>query len=104
MASPIVWICGITALLAIYFSCSPESIKLGFSQKGYAPVEIATVALFFFQILFFWLLPPVSLKTTKGRLLCLDFSVISFFAICREMDWHRAMIDVSHIETVKVMS
>ncbi len=102
MTAPIIWGGGVIALLGSYlfgvhYCGTPEWIDLTFDQHGRSPVEIATVTLFFFQILFIWLLPPVSLRTVKGRLLCLDFSVITFIAICREMDWHRAMIDVSGI-------
>jgi hypothetical protein len=63
-----------------------------------SPVEVATVALFFLVILFLWILPPVPLKPLKGKLLVANFSIITLIAICREMDWHKAMIDVSHIE------
>ncbi len=98
MTAPIIWGCGMIALLFVYTIATPEKIFLNFSQKGFSPVEITTVGLFFFQILLFWMLPPVPLKTNKGKLLCLDFSVITLIAIAREMDWHRAIIDVSNIQ------
>ena len=98
MAAPIIWLCGIIILLIVALNASPEWIKLNFNMKGHSTVEVATVTLFFFQILFMWLMPPVPLNTVRGKLLCFNFSVITFIAICREMDWHKAMIDVSHIE------
>jgi len=55
------------------------------------------VVLFFFQMALLWILPPVSLRPIKGKLLVANFSIITFIAICREMDWHKAMINVSHI-------
>ena len=98
LSAPVIWICGLIILLLVGANNTPEWIKLNFNQKGHSPVEIATVALFFFQMMFIWLMPPVSLKSIKGKLLCFNFSVITFIAICREMDWHKAMIDVSNIE------
>jgi hypothetical protein len=98
LTAPVIWLCGFIILLIIGANNTPEWIKLNFNMKGHSPVETATVALFFFLILFIWLLPPVSLKTVKGKLLCFNFSVITFIAICREMDWHKAMIHVSNIE------
>ncbi|MFO7938064.1 MAG: hypothetical protein R6V06_10740 [Kiritimatiellia bacterium] len=98
MAAPIIWIIGVLSLLFVYFISTPEWIELHFDQKGGSPVEIATVALFFFQMFFLWVMPPVPLENLKGKALCFVFSVITFIAICREMDWHKKMIDVSHIE------
>lgn len=98
MTAPFIWLCGFIILLCVGANSSPEWIKLNFNMKGHSTVEIATVALFFFQMLFIWLMPPVSLQTVKGKLLCFNFSVITFIAICREMDWHKAMIKVSNIE------
>jgi hypothetical protein len=102
MTAPLIWGCGIIVLLGFYlfgihYCGTPQWIDLNFDQHGRSPIEVATVALFFFQILFIWLLPPVSLSTLRGRLLCLNFSAISAIAICREMDWHKTMIDVSGI-------
>ena len=98
MTAPIIWICGVVILLISYvLIADPEKTKLLFSQKGYSPIELITVGLFFFEILFFWLLPPVPLKPLRGKLLCLNFSVISLIAIAREMDMHKKMVDVSHI-------
>ena len=98
MAAPLLWVCGISILIFIYFVASPEWIFQHFSQKGRSYVEIATVTLFFFQMFFLWIMPPVPLKPVKAKLLALDYSIITFFAICRELDWHKTMIDVSGIE------
>ncbi|MFA7174239.1 MAG: hypothetical protein WC340_12680 [Kiritimatiellia bacterium] len=97
MAAPLLWLTGMLILLVIWANNSPEWIKTNFDMQGHSPVEFATIVLFFFQMAFFWVLPPVSLKPLKGKLLMANFSVITFIAICREMDWHKAMINVSEV-------
>lgn len=97
LAAPLLWLTGMVVLLLIWATNSPAWIKSTFDMQGKAPVELATITLFFFQMAFFWVLPPVSLKPLKGKLLITNFSVISFIAICREMDWHKAMISVSDV-------
>jgi len=98
LTAPILWLSGIIILLFINFCQTPEWIKENFDRQGHSPIEIATVTLLFFVILFLWLLPPVSLKNIKGKLLTANFSIITFIAICREMDWHKAMITPSNLE------
>jgi len=97
MTSPILWLIATATLISIWANSSPEWIKTNFDMQGHSPVEIATVVLFFFQMALLWILPPVSLRPIKGKLLVANFSIITFIAICREMDWHKAMINVSHI-------
>lgn len=97
LAAPLLWLAGMVTLLLIWASNSPEWIKLNFDMQGQSTVELATITLFFFQMAFFWILPPVSLKPLKGKLLVANFTAISFIAIAREMDWHKAMIDVSGV-------
>jgi len=98
LTAPILWLSGIVILLIINFCQTPEWIQENFDRHGHSTVEIATVALLFFAIFFLWILPPVSLKPLKGKLLTANFSIITFIAICREMDWHKAMITPSNLE------
>ncbi|MDD2600419.1 MAG: hypothetical protein PHO37_14550 [Kiritimatiellae bacterium] len=91
------WLVGMLTLVLVWVTNSPEWIKLTFDMQGRSPVELATITLFFFQMAFFWVLPPVSLKPLRGKLLMANFSMITFIAICREMDWHKAMINVSDV-------
>jgi hypothetical protein len=83
-------------LIAVWASHTPEWISLRFDNDGASPVESATIAFFWLQIAFFWLLPPV--RPGKFRAFWLaDFSLLTFFAICRELDWHKLLVTVSNL-------
>jgi len=96
LAAPLVWLAGILALCALWLVATPEWIKLHFDQDGRSPIELATIGLFFFQIGFLWLVPPMR-PGWKRTLLLADFSLLTFFAICRELDWHRLLVSVSDL-------
>ncbi len=96
LAAPLLWLAGITAILLTWASASPEWIAAHFDQSGSSPVEVATVAFFFLQIGLFWLLPPLRPGRMRPLLLA-DFSLITFFAICRELDWHKLLVRASNI-------
>lgn len=96
LAAPVLWLAGISVLLATWVLASPECIQFHFDQDGHSPVELATVAFFFFQIGFLWLVPPMAPGRWRTLLLA-DFSLLSFFAICRELDWHRLLVTVSNL-------
>ncbi len=84
------------ALILLWSQTTPEWISLHFDQDGASPIEASTVALLWLQIAFFWLIPP--LRPSRWRLFWLiDFSLISFFAICRELDWHKLLVIPSHL-------
>lgn len=94
LAAPLLWLVGLTALLAVWACATPQWIELNFDQDGKSPVEIVTVALLFFQIGFLWLVPPI--KPLRKRFFwAVVFSIISFIAICRQMDWHKLLITPS---------
>jgi len=97
LTAPLLWLFGMVTLIIIWANSSPEWIKANFDMQGRSPVEFATIVLFFFQMAFLWILPPVNLKPFRGKLLTANFSVITLIAICRQMDWHKAMIDVSQV-------
>jgi hypothetical protein len=96
LAAPLLWLAGILALFLTWLCASPEWISLHFDQDGQSPVEIATIGLFFFQIGFFWLLPPLRPSRLRPLLLA-DFSLLTFFAICRELDWHKLLVAASSL-------
>jgi hypothetical protein len=94
LAAPLLWVTGVLAFVAVWAWATPEWIQLHFNQEGRSPIEVATVTFFFFQIGLMWLLPPMRTGGYRTLLLA-DFSLLTFFAICRELDWHRLLITVS---------
>lgn len=96
LAAPLLWLSGVALLTALWFVSAPEFIQANFDQDGHSPVELATVALFFFQLGFFWLVPPMK-PGLRRTLLLTDFSLLTFFAICRELDWHKLLVKASQL-------
>lgn len=91
LAAPLFWLAGVIVLLSVWAAATPEWINLHFNNNGASPVEVVTVGFFFFQIGFLWLVPPM--RPSRLRPLWLaDFSLLSFFAICRELDWHKLLV------------
>ena len=91
---PLLWLVGNLVLILIWSVTTPLWITAHFDMKGASPVESATVGLFFFQIGFFWLLPPMR-QGWQRPLWLADFSLLTFFAICRELDWHKLLVTAS---------
>jgi len=91
LAAPLLWLAGVAALLLVWAMTTPEWIQAHFDNDGASPVEIATVGLFFFQIGFLWLVPPMRPGWQRPLWLA-DFSLLTFFAICRELDWHKLLV------------
>ncbi|MDD4102348.1 MAG: hypothetical protein PHU80_06915 [Kiritimatiellae bacterium] len=96
MAAPLLWLVGVATLMIVWACSTPEWIELHFDQKNCSPVEIATVALFFFQMGFLWFMPPFR-PGLRRFFWSTTFSLISFFAICRELDWHKLLITASKL-------
>ncbi|MBP8802562.1 MAG: hypothetical protein KBI41_13625 [Kiritimatiellae bacterium] len=94
--APLIWLVGMAVLFLIWAIATPEWIQMHFDDDGKATVEIVTVGLFFFQIGFFWLVPPMHASRSRPFWLT-NFSLISFFAICRQLDWHRLLITPSNL-------
>ncbi len=96
LAAPLVWVAGTSLLLVIWALNSPEWIQAHFDNDGMSPVESATIGLFFFQMALLWFVPPI--RPCRQRTFWLaNFSLITFFAICRELDWHRLLITASDL-------
>jgi len=99
LAAPLVWLAGTAVLLALWALNSPEWVKAHFDNDGMSPVESATIGLLFFQMAFLWFVPPM--RPCRLRPLWLaDFSLITFFAICRELDWHKLLVTTSELPGV----
>ena len=96
LAAPILWLLAITILPLIWLFATPEQINAYFNNDGFSPVESATIGLFWLQIALFWLLPPMSPQPRRAFWLA-DFSLLTFFAICRELDWHKLLVSVSNL-------
>ncbi len=94
LTAPLLWLAGNLVLILIWSLTTPEWITAHFDNKGASPVESSTVCLLFFQIGFFWLLPPM-LQVWQRPLCLADFSLLTFFAICRELDWHKLLVIAS---------
>jgi hypothetical protein len=96
LAAPLLWLAGVLALLLVWAVATPEWIAAHFDNEGVSPVESATVGLFFFQIGFLWLVPPMRPGRWRAFWLA-DFSLLTFFAICRELDWHKLLVSASNL-------
>ncbi|HQL50771.1 MAG TPA: hypothetical protein PLR91_06210 [Kiritimatiellia bacterium] len=96
LAAPLLWLAGVSALVLVWALATPEWIQAHFDHDGASPVEVATVGLFFFQMGFFWLVPPMRASRLRPLWLA-DFSLLTFFAICRELDWHKLLISASNL-------
>lgn len=91
LVAPALWLLGILIILTVWLVATPEWVMRHFDQDGGSPVEVATIGLFFAQIGFFWLVPPMP-PGRRRTLFLLLFSLITLFAICRELDWHKLLI------------
>ncbi len=96
LAAPLLWLAGAIVLSAVWATHTPEWINAHFNNNGASPVEAATIGFFFLQIAFFWLLPPVRPGRHRNFWLA-DFSLITLFAISRELDWHKLLITTSNL-------
>jgi len=96
LAAPLLWLAGVSALVLVWALATPEWIQAHFDHDGASPVEVATVGLFFFQMGFFWLVQPMRASRLRPLWLA-DFSLLTFFAICRELDWHKLLISASNL-------
>jgi hypothetical protein len=96
LAAPFLWLAAIIVLVLLWATTAPAFIQTHFDQDGHSPVELATVALFFFQAGFLWLVPPMR-PGLRRTLLLADFSLLTFFAICRELDWHKLLVTASSL-------
>jgi len=94
LAAPLLWLVAIAALILVWALKTPEWIQAHFDNDGASPVETATVALFFFQIGFLWLVNPMRPGWQRPLWLA-DFSFLTFCAICRELDWHKLLVSPS---------
>lgn len=99
LAAPVLWIAGVVALLLVWalnYPCPEPWIRRYFDNDGCSCVEAATIAFFFLQLAFIWLFPPMA---RGGRRIFWQtaFSLITLAAVCRELDWHKALVDVSAI-------
>lgn len=91
LAAPGLWVAGVILLTVIWACTTPEWVQAYFNNDGTSPVESATIGFFWLQILFFWLMPPMR-KSRQRAFWLADFSLLSFFAICRQLDWHKLLI------------
>jgi hypothetical protein len=96
LAAPLLWLAGVLTLLLVWAVASPEWIAAHFDDHGASPVASATIGLFFFQIGLLWLLPPMR-PGWRRPLWLADFSLLTFFAICRELDWHKLLITAADL-------
>ena len=94
--APLIWLVGMAVLFLICAIATPEWIQTHFDDDGNSTIEVVTVGLLFFQIGFFWLVPPMRASRSRPFWLT-NFSLISFFAICRQLDWHRLLIAPSNL-------
>lgn len=96
LSAPLLWLAGILALTLTWSLATPEWIAAHFDNEGASPVESATIGFFFFVIGYLWLVPPLRPGPLR-KLWLADFSLLTFFAICRELDWHKLLVNVSGI-------
>jgi hypothetical protein len=94
LAAPLLWLAGVLALLLTWALATPEWIQFHFDNDGISPVESATIGLFFLQIGLLWLVPPMRPGWQRPLWLA-DFSLLTLFAVCRELDWHKLMVHAS---------
>ena len=57
ICAPVIWLAGMIILILLWGITTPDWIQTHFNQDGHSPVETATVAFFFLQLGFFWLVP-----------------------------------------------
>ncbi len=96
LAAPLLWFAGVFALVLTWAVATPEWIRLQFDQDGRSPVELVTIGLFFFQLAFLWVVPPMR-PGARRTLWLADFSLLTFFAVCRELDWHKLLVTASNL-------
>ena len=94
LTAPLIWLAGVLTLLFVWAVSTPEWIAAHFDNHGISPVESATIGLFFLQIGLLWLVPPMRPGRWRAFWLA-DFSLVTFIAICRELDWHRLLVPLS---------
>jgi hypothetical protein len=59
MIAPVLWLCGLAAIVIVWIFATPDWIMVHFDQDGMSPIELTTIGLFFAEIGFFWLVPPM---------------------------------------------
>ena len=96
LAAPTLWLAGIIVLTTVWALNTPEWINAHFDNLGASPVESTTVGFFFLQIALLWLVPPMRPGKYR-RLWFADFSLLTLFAICRELDWHKLLVEASSL-------
>lgn len=96
LTAPIIFLIGVAVIALLCGTHSSEWILSHFDSDGGSPVESVTVGLFYLCIGFIWLVP--CMRPSKTRLLWrLDFTLINLIAICRELDWHKAVVHASQL-------
>lgn len=94
LTAPVLWLAGTIALISVWAASTPVWIDRHFDYHGISPVESATIGLYFFMIGLLWSLPPM--RPGRRRVFwSADFTLITFFAVCRELDWHKMLVKTS---------
>lgn len=101
MAAPILWFATLCTLFAVWaFSpCTEEWLATYIDNDGRSFVEVVTIGFFVLQFFCIWLIPPM--EPGKRRVFWqVDFSLITWIAVCRELDWHKAWINMEKISQI----
>lgn len=99
LAAPVLFAAAVMMIFAvwgIWYPCPQEWIVRFVDNDGLSFIESATLGFFFLQFFCIWLIPPM----TPGRRRIfwqIDFSLITFIAVARQLDWHKAMVQVSNL-------
>lgn len=99
LAAPILFAAALATILAvwgIWYPCPQEWITRFVDNDGMSFVESATLGFFFLQFVCIWLIPPME-KGRRRVFWQIDFSLITFIAVARQLDWHKAMVQVSNL-------
>ena len=86
--APIVFAISVVVLLSVWAAMSPEGLVRLFDQKGYSPVELATIPFYAAIIPVVWWKCPFGGARWRRVLLCAGVSCVAFMAVCKELDWH----------------
>ncbi len=99
LAAPILFCFALALIFAvwgIWYPCPKEWIVRFIDNDGMSFVESATLGFFFLQLLCIWLIPPMA-PGRRRVFWQIDFSLITFIAVARQLDWHKAMVKVSNL-------